>query len=320
MKLAVIQGRQIVLEPRLKSSLKGLSLGDSLMYHFFDGEFKGTPMVFVEPTQGNPMPKVCAIASERWSKLFDRPIVFILSPMPGYERERLIDKDVYFIIADKYANLPMLVANECLGKRRKALRLTPVAQYLLLYHLQVRSINRLSAIDLVNVMPYSYESIALGLTCLADVGLCYKEHSGPRKRVVHFNYSGAELWEKAKDFMINPIDQRIHCDEILSSNDFLICGTNALAHYSWLNPDKEKMVMVTAKELKQMKEDNLMVNANSFDGDVIIESWKYPAIKSSESNNKWVDRLSLALSLSDNNDPRVEKEVERIINEALWKD
>lgn len=36
--------------------------------------------------------------------------------------------------------------------------------------------------------------------------------------------------------------------------------------------------------------------------------------------SQWVDRLSLVLSLRDDDDPRVEKEVERIISEQKWKD
>ena len=35
---------------------------------------------------------------------------------------------------------------------------------------------------------------------------------------------------------------------------------------------------------------------------------------------EWVDRLSLAISLSEDEDPRVEGEVERLINEIEWKD
>ena len=39
-----------------------------------------------------------------------------------------------------------------------------------------------------------------------------------------------------------------------------------------------------------------------------------------EENKEWVDRLSLALSLGNDDDPRIEKEVERMINDIQWKD
>lgn len=61
-------------------------------------------------------------------------------------------------------------------------------------------------------------------------------------------------------------------------------------------------------------------NANEYDGDVLIEVWKYPVIAFKDQPQEWVDRLSLALSLREEKDPRVEGEVERIINETEWKD
>ncbi len=57
-----------------------------------------------------------------------------------------------------------------------------------------------------------------------------------------------------------------------------------------------------------------------YDGNYIIEVWKYPVVSKMGDKSQWVDRLSLVLSLRDDDDPRVEKEVERIISEQKWKD
>ena len=59
---------------------------------------------------------------------------------------------------------------------------------------------------------------------------------------------------------------------------------------------------------------------NDYDGDIVIEVWKYPPITSHETKPMFVDRLSLALSLRDDTDARVEGEVEQLINEMEWKD
>ena len=61
-----------------------------------------------------------------------------------------------------------------------------------------------------------------------------------------------------------------------------------------------------------------MENPNIYDGNHIIEIWKYPVVSKIGDNNQWVDRLSLALSLREDDDPRVEKEVERIISAQKW--
>ena len=101
----------------------------------YEGIYQDTSMIFLEPRKGNPTPKECEITSDRIMALFGVPVVFILKPGPAYERQRLTDKGVYFVMSDKYAHLPMLIALEKTSDRKIASALTPVAQYILLYHL-----------------------------------------------------------------------------------------------------------------------------------------------------------------------------------------
>ena len=87
-----------------------------------------------------------------------------------------------------------------------------------------------------------------------------------------------------------------------------------------LNPDREQMMMMTSKEYRAVKSADVMENPNIYDCNYIIEVWKYPVVSKIGDKNQWVDRLSLVLSLREDNDPRVEKEVERIISEQKWTD
>ena len=286
-----ILGRRFEVEPRAKESLKGITVGEKLSYRFYDGTYQGTPLLFVEPKKGNPSPRTCAITGKRLTEALGLPAVFILAPGPTYERHRKIAKV-----------------------------LTPVAQYILLYHLQVGSIEGMSPRDIAPLLPYSYESVTLGVTCLEDVGLCQKIQNGQRSKVVHFELKGKELWDKAQNVMLSPVENRIFCDDIRLEAEYPVCGINAMAHYSMLNPDREQMMMMTSKEYRAVKSADVMENPNIYDGNYIIEVWKYPVVSKMGDKSQWVDRLSLVLSLRDDDDPRVEKEVERIISEQKWKD
>ena len=63
-------------------------------------------------------------------------MVVILDSLSYYERERLINQGVYFVISDKYAFLPSLIVNvQAKKKVKNPARLTPAAQYVLLYYL-----------------------------------------------------------------------------------------------------------------------------------------------------------------------------------------
>lgn len=320
MKELSILGRTISLQQLSKKQLKGITIGDSLAYDFYDGEYRGVRLIFLKSKNGNPSPRVCAITADRVSDIMGCPVVFILESSPSYERQRLIDKDVFFVMGEKFANLPMLVANERIRKSSPAKRLTPAAQYILLYHLQVESLEGLSARDMSNRLPYSYESITLGLTCLSDLGLCQKVAEGMKNKIIRFSAKGKELWKKAEGCLIDPVEKRVYCDSLITESRFSKCNINALSHYTWLTPDPSQMLMMSRKELQNLIVQKALHNMNQFDGNIMIEVWKYPVVSLLGSDNEWVDKLSLVISLREDDDPRVGGEKERLIDEIEWKD
>ena len=315
-----ILGRPIQLQERSKAQMEGATIGDLLTYKFYDGEFHGMPLLFAEPKGKVATPRCLSVTANNLTSLLQLPIVFLLPACPAYERQRLIDKDVYFVVSEKYVHLPMLLANERVRKTKQAKTLTPVAQYLLLYHLQIGSIEGMAARDIEDKIPYSYASITLGLTCLEDLGLCKKVAEASKRKVIHFDMKGMNLWEHAQPFLVNPVEERIYCDGLLSDDSFPECGINALAHYTRLNPDPERTIMMSVKQLRNFKSSEALVRPNEFDGNIIIEAWKYPPVTATGVKAEWVDKLSLAISLREDEDPRVEGEVERLINETEWKD
>lgn len=315
-----ILGRPIQLQERSKAQMEGATIGDLLTYKFYDGEFHGMPLLFAEPKGKVATPRCLSVTANNLTSLLQLPIVFLLPACPAYERQRLIDKDVYFVVSEKYVHLPMLLANERVRKTKQAKALTPVAQYLLLYHLQIGSIEGMAARDIEDKIPYSYASITLGLTCLEDLGLCKKVAEASKRKVIHFDMKGMNLWEQAQPFLVNPVEERIYCDGLLSDDSFPECGINALAHYTRLNPDPERTIMMSVKQLRNFKSSEALVRPNEFDGNIIIEAWKYPPVTATGVKAEWVDKLSLAISLREDEDPRVEGEVERLINETEWKD
>ena len=78
--------------------------------------------------------------------------------------------------------------------------------------------------------------------------------------------------------------------------------------------------MMTVKQHRDFRSSGTLVRPNDFDGNIIIEAWNYPPVTKIGTETKWVDRLSLAVSLREDADPRVEGEVERLINDLEYKD
>ena len=320
MKELTILNKRIGLQPRHQAKLKGITIDDKLSYKFYDGIYQTVPLLFVEPIGTNGTPRKYAISAARLTDIFGLPVIYILENVPAYERQRLIDHGVYFVVSSKFAYLPMLVANERIRKSAVPKQLSPVAQYILLYHLQIESLEGMAALEMANKLPYSYESITLGLTCLTDLKLCEKMSDSTNRNIIHFVAKGYELWQMAQEVLSSPVKRCIYCDELQIDGNLAICNINALAHYTWLNPDTEQMVMTSQQLLKEWTKAGKLVNANPYDGAVMVEAWKYPALVMQENGKQYVDKLSLYLSLQDNKDPRVEGELERLINEMIWKD
>ena len=67
---------------------------------------------------------------------------------------------------------------------------------------------------------------------------------------------------QAQSFLVNPVEERIYCDDLLSDELSPVCGINALAHYTWLNPDSERMIMVPVKQLREFKSSGVLVRPN----------------------------------------------------------
>lgn len=309
----------VKLAERSKRELKGITVGDSINFSFFDGTFNGMPLMFIKPKHSIPTPREMGIVSSRMETLFGMPIVFTFEKCPAYQRKRLIEKGIYFVVNDGYAYLPMLIANTRIKKTKISKYLSPTAQYVLLYHLQVQSIEGRSALDIQYDIPYSYSGIALALTQLESFGLCTRISNGSKAKTLKFNAKGEDLWNMALPFMTSPVEKRVFCDKLLTNEKFTISNLNALAHYTRISSGPEVLIAVSSDKLQKLEKENDLVHPNEYDGDVEIEVWKYPPVVFGGFKSDYVDRMSLALSLKDNDDARVENEVERLIKGTQWK-
>ncbi len=313
-------GRKVPLNPIGRNSLKGISIGDLVSYQFYEGDWQGHSYVFALPQGKASSPGTLSATAHKLYELTDKDTVFIFQSCPTYLRQRLIDKGVYFVVSDKFAFLPNLLINERISEKKKAQRLTPVAQYLLLYHQQVMSIEGKSAREIAELVPYSYQSVTFGLVCLEDLGLISRSTGSDKSKAISWSLQGRELFDKAEPLMLNPVQRMIFCDELITDESFPTSGINALSHYSRLVPDKEKTLAVSPETYKRLQTSSSLIGENPYDGKYRIEVWKYPPVTADGYAGQWVDPLSLFISLKNDNDPRVENEVESMINHIEWKD
>lgn len=304
----IIAGKSIRLESPTTDILNILWLGLLAEFDIYQFAMNDSQLLLLCAKENTSYPpSQRSKIAQRIESLTQIPAVFYFDNMPTYERDRLVNSGVYFVVSDKFAYLPTLLANRRLSNNTISTQLLPSTQYLLLLHLQKTSLNDMSINDIAKITPYKYATIAKSVQQLNALGLVELSIDSSRTKRLHFMLSNQELWERAQSHLINPIKQIGYLAEPLK--DGFVGGVEALSHYSMLAGEDVPTKVFTLDEAKRLDlKTSLMEDLQR------IEVWKYPPIAS----NGYVDKLSLYLTLKDDTDPRVEKELETIINEMPW--
>lgn len=304
------------LEEIKAQTLKGITMEMRTSFHYYKLESFGQPIILLKPK--HPLerytPKTCKKMTALVSGSNGFTCAFWFDSLDYNQRSRLMDQQVFFVVSGKYAYLPGLVMDSR-DERKVATAITAPAQYVLLFHLQAKNLEGRSAKELSEIMPYKYVTLTLALQVLQDLGLCNLMMDANKEKRLHFELKGKSLWEKALPILKTPLKKYIFCDHVTSEENYLLGGVNALSHYSMLVSNEAKTLI--AVERTEAAKAEHFDGINSWDGAYRVEIWKYPPI---EIERGLADRLSLALTLMNDEDPRVHKEVERIIEETWLKD
>lgn len=246
-------------------------------------------------------------------RMLNIPVVFLLPSAPFYVRQRLIERGVYFVASDRYAFLPGMLINERIKKTVSTKQqLAPVAQYVLLNFLLDSDIHEFTTQDMQSRTPYNYLAVSRAISELEEKQLLQAQKEGKTKWI-YSPISRKELWNKAMPHLISPIKKTVYSDEI-GNGPFYIGGISALSHYSFLNPDDQTTLAIWERDF--VSDNHSYSEWESSDFKYKIEIWKYsPEMQIGQ--QEYVDRLSLYLSLRNDKDPRVEKELENMIDE-IW--
>lgn len=304
----IVAGKKVQLDKPASDISKNLWLGLLAGFDIYQFAMTGHQLLLLVAKESvNYSPVQRRNIAHRIEQAVHLPAVFYFDNLPTYERDRLVDKGVYFVVRDKFAFVPSLLANRRLSSIEIPSQLLPSTQYLLLIHLQSCSLNGMTLNEIAEITPYKYATLAKSAQQLSGLGLAeFKADNSRNKRLIFIPHK-RELWKKSQPYLSNPIKQSGYTDEPL--NRGLIGGIEALSHYSMLVGENFPTRVFTVVENKKLKN-----SLSQFEDIQRVEIWKYPPIATDE----YVDKLSLYLTLRDDNDPRVQKELEIMINEMPW--
>jgi hypothetical protein len=286
-------------------------------YNFWEGNLIDRNIVFAKKiTTGHFTPDQYKKQLELLERHFNNPVVFVLPDIEAYKRNRLIQKRISFVVANKQVFIPGLFIDikEYALKAQKKEYLKPVAQCLILYHLQKEPLNRFTYKQLANVLQYPYLTITRAVENIQALNLCTIE--GTKEKAICFETGNAELWEKALAFMKSPVVKKVFTNDEIGEELTFRSNINALAFYTDLNDEKQIYLAVHQDTFRKLNKERKIKTLSDYDGKYCIEIWKYtPAILA---NNQFVDPLSVYLEFKDNTDERVQLALKTIIRQLKW--
>jgi hypothetical protein len=271
----------------------------------------------LDETTPDIMEKQKEILQQRYGCL----VIFCFDKLKAFERKRLIERNFDFIVEGKQIYIPSLMMNiqdYNTARMEKAQdKLSPAAQYLLLYHLQVASLHNMAFNSIPKYLKYyTPMSVSRAARKLEDKGLCAIEGSKPK--FFRFHDKGRELWDVALPFLSSPVKKKLFTHTQPLMNRLMHAGDSALAHYTDLNDTGELCIALSEKQLKEHGK-NFNLFPSKFGGSVCIEVWKYPPELLTKENN-YVDPLSLYLCYKDDTDERVQKALQQLLGKVQWSE
>lgn len=243
-----------------------------------------------------------------------KPALLVLEGLDSYQRRVLIENRINFIVPCRQLFLPVLgiLMNERgLGFRQSSQdTLSPVATAIIMNQLSKGNIQGRSVSQVAEAMGYSVKTLSLAVNELEEQGLVTVRQEG-RKKLLDFTYSPKELWDKTYTLADSSVEKRMFtAKKALAAEIGIKASDSALSEVSMLSAPQQDVYAVYARN-PRLKE--LELNQN--DGSAIIEIWKTDPALTAENGN--ADIFSLALTYKEDDDPRIRKEMDKLLAEKL---
>jgi len=247
------------------------------------------------------------------------PVAYWFENLSKYQRDSLMGHRIPFVADGIQLYLPFLgvaIQNKFRNKSEvKADKMMPITQSLFLYLIYNCNGKRVIKKEAAEYLRVTKTSITRASEQLEKMGLIKQEISG-KEHYMWTEIYGYNLFIKAKDYLINPIQSAIITERNRLIDTMPVTGETALAEYSMINPSKVKSVAMDKSMAKnyvfEERDERWEYNTDLRR----LEFWKYdPKLFS---NEEVVDPISLYMTLTGTEDERLEEALEEMMEAYKW--
>ena len=285
------------------------------LYDFWSCLANGTQfeiMALKPDAQQSPTPRQISVHAASVSRQMDGiPVVFASRRIVSYNRLRLVERRIPFIVPQKQIYLPFL--NMALSdtqdqtvKEYDALGIP--AQMLLIAYLN-RPHDGIAIDEAAALIGYTRVSIMKAFDELEYFNFAHRDR---RTHRLVFRTDRRTLFDDARRVMKNPRRRIVHLNELPQGLAVVDSGTCELARFSMLSPPDYHEVAALSSDYGKCEKPKIVPKD---DARYRLELWHHPPAFLFKDR---IDPLSLVLSLSQETDERVQGEIEDVLEAFKW--
>jgi DNA-binding transcriptional ArsR family regulator len=253
--------------------------------------------------------------------LAGQPAVYVTDALASYDRRRLIEQKVPFIVPGNQLYLPDLGLDlrEYFRHRAPATEaLSPSAQAILITAMLRQPWQSDWQPSKVAVaLGYTPMTLSRAVKELTAAGLATAYTVG-RSRWLRMELPPEQIWERAKPALRTPVKRVVWVAAHggVAHRHSRIAGVSALAHYSMLTEPKWPVYAMTSADWKAATDAGFRELPAPETGAQEWQLWSYsPALMPDATT---VDPLSLTLSLQENADDRIQLALDELKGQLPW--
>ena len=255
--------------------------------------------------------------------LAGQPVVYVTDALASYDRRRLIEQKVPFIVPGNQLYLPDLGLDLREYFRQRA----PVTQAALSPSAQAMLITALlhqpwqadwEPSKVATALGYTPMTLSRAVKELTAAGLA-EAYTVGRSRWLRMELPPEQTWERAKPALRTPVKRTVWVaasSVVVAHRPSRIAGLSALARHSMLAEPKWPVVALTAAEWKAATDAGVQELPAPEAGAQEWQVWNYsPALVQDAIT---VDPLSLTLSLQESADDRIQLALDELKEQLPW--
>jgi hypothetical protein len=245
-------------------------------------------------------------------------VIYVRPQVTAYNRKRLIEQKVPFIVPGNQMYLPMLAVDlrEHFRRTRSVLSaFSPATQAVVIYALLNDVKEELIPLEMARRLGYTPMTMTRAFDELETANLGLATVRG-RERCLRFPDTRKETWAKAQPFLRSPMNKRLFVRQGAPLPG-IRAGLTALAQYSMLSPPAYATMAVSREQWKEYHDRHKTIQVPAADPDGLeIQVWSYPPALFAQKDV--ADPLSLYLSLKDDTDERTQGSLDEMMRKFGW--